>query len=103
MEEKRNKRLCYYCDEKLHVGHRCSEGREKEEGEEGSIAVIQTDGPLTEGNGVGELLGISMHAMARYICLKIIRVEGNINHQKVFILIYTDSTHSFMDPYIAKK
>lgn len=75
MEERRSKGLYYYCDEKYHVGHRCSrpklflldglEGGDVEtEGEEWSLSVIQTEESLVENSELGELLEIFLHALA---------------------------------------
>lgn len=57
----------------------------------------------TTGEEMGELLGISLHAIARSLAPKTMRLQGEINHQKVLVLIDTGSTHSFIDPYVAKK
>lgn len=50
-----------------------------------------------------ELLGISLHAIAESLAPKTMRLLGEINNQNVLILIDTSSTHSFIDPYVAKK
>ncbi|KAF5475861.1 hypothetical protein F2P56_007623 [Juglans regia] len=115
MQERKEKRLCYYCDEKFHLGHKCSrlklfllegiEGEEKEETEsnEGKLTAIEYQGVEEEEEELGELLSISLHAIAGSLSPKTMRVEGIINHQKVLILIDTSSTHSFMDSYVARK
>ncbi|KAJ0082796.1 hypothetical protein Patl1_12023 [Pistacia atlantica] len=41
--------------------------------------------------------------MAGSLSPKTMRIEGFINRQKVLILIDTGSTHSFVDPYVARK
>ncbi|XP_042963178.1 uncharacterized protein LOC122297221 [Carya illinoinensis] len=78
MQERREKGLCYYCDEKYHFGHKCTRpklflleglGEEREEEEEadnseGNLAIIQAKDPVREEKEIGELLGISLHAMA---------------------------------------
>ncbi|XP_042950388.1 uncharacterized protein LOC122282508 [Carya illinoinensis] len=113
----REKGLCYYCDEKYHFGHKCTRpklflleglGEEREEEEEadnseGNLAIIQAKDPVREEKEIGELLGISLHAMAGSLAPKTMRIEGFINHQKVLVLIDTGSTHSFVDSYVARR
>ncbi|KAJ0101559.1 hypothetical protein Patl1_05236 [Pistacia atlantica] len=41
--------------------------------------------------------------MAGSLSPKTMRIEGFINSQKVLILIDIGSTHSFVDPYVARK
>ncbi|KAG6715674.1 hypothetical protein I3842_04G006200 [Carya illinoinensis] len=90
MEEMKSRGLCYYCDEKFHVGYKCSrpklfllkglENEDKEKGEdEGSLTVIQNEGPVVKDKEVGELLGISLHALVGSLSPKTMRVEGSIN------------------------
>ncbi|KAF5445037.1 hypothetical protein F2P56_034120 [Juglans regia] len=115
MQEGREKGLCYYCDEKFNFNYKCSrprifllealEDEEEEEAEtsEGKLALIQLDKHAKEENELGELLGISLHAMAGTLSPKTMRVEGFINHQNVLILVDTGSMHSFVDPYVARR
>lgn len=90
MEERRNKRLCHYCDVKFHMGHRCSrsklfllEGLEGEEGEKEeekeSLVVIQNEELLIDDKEIGEWLRISLHALVGSISPKNMRLEGTTN------------------------
>lgn len=105
MHERRKRGLCYYCDEKFHPGHRCNrpkifllegmregEGEERDEESEGALAVIQLDENKGEEEEVGELLGISLHALEGSLAPKAMRLRGTVNHQNVFVLIDTGST-----------
>lgn len=77
----------------------CEEEEEEKEEidpEEGSLAVIMKN------EEVGKLLGISLHAIVGSLAPKTMRILAKINHQKVLILIDTGSTHSFIDPYVAR-
>jgi predicted aspartyl protease len=49
------------------------------------------------------LLEISLHAIVGAPAPKTMRLIGSINHLEVVILIDTGSTHSFLDPNVAKK
>lgn len=107
MQERKKRDLCWFCDEKYHTGHKCSkpkiyllegmvgegEDDDEAENEEGTLAVIETNE-----EEVGELLKISLHTIAGSLAPKTMRLFAEINHQKVLILIDTESTHSFIDP-----
>lgn len=49
----------------------------------------------------GELLGISLHALAGAPSPQTMRIIGKIGAQVVVILVDTGSNHSFVDPYVA--
>jgi hypothetical protein len=112
MQERREKGLCYHCDEKYQSGHKCSKPRlyvlegvewgEKEESvEEG---VLEFQGEQNQGEEEeGELLGISLYALAGTPMPRTMRLVGRIRSLEVIILIDTGSTHSFVDPNVARK
>jgi hypothetical protein len=112
MQERREKGLCYYCDDKYHIGHKCSRPKvyllEGLEIEEGAVPAEQ-EGQIVEGDTLevpeeeGELLEISLHAIVGAPAPKTMRLIGYINNLAVVILIDTGSTHSFLDPDVAKK
>jgi len=99
MQERREKGLCYFCDEKYHQGHKCSrhklyllEGMEfKEEGEEewGEEEIFnQPDIENILAFQQVDLLGISLHAIARASSPKTMRLVGKLGHaQLLFLLI----------------
>ena len=115
MQERREKGLCFNCDEKFHLGHECSkpiifmleglEDLEEDEAEsnEGKLAIIQPEEPTKKGEKLGELLGISLNAMTGSLSPKTMRIEGFINNQRVLVLVDTGSTHNFMDPIVARR
>ncbi|KAA8524303.1 hypothetical protein F0562_010726 [Nyssa sinensis] len=114
MQERRAKGLCYYCDERFQPGHRCNkpklfllEGMKIEEIEDEeideSMAVLNSEEPKNEEEEKGELLGISLHALAGAYAPKTMRIEGVINKISVITLIDTGSTYSFIDPNVARK
>jgi len=112
MQERREKGLCYYCDDKYHIGHKCSRPRvyllEGLMIEEGAVPIDQ-EGQIQEGEALeapeegGELLEISLHAIMGAPVPKTMRLIGYINTLEVVILIDIGSTHSFLDPNVAKK
>ena len=94
MQDRREKGLCYFCDEKYHQGHKCSrpklyllEGMEfKEEGEEEIFNQPDTENILAFQQA--DLLGISLHAIARAPSPKTMRLVGKLRHvQLLFLLI----------------
>jgi hypothetical protein len=104
--------LCYYCDEKYQDGHKCNkprllvlEGMEWEEKEETveeellEFQGVQTSEEVEE----GELLGISLYALAGTPTPRTMRLRGIIGVVEVVVLIDTGSTHSFVDPNVASK
>lgn len=76
---------------------------EEEEVNEGKLALILSDVQSQEGEELGELLGICVHAIAGSLAPKTMRLERFINHQKVLVLVDTGSTHSFVDPYVSRR
>lgn len=112
MQERKEKGLCWFCDEKYHPGHKRTkpkiyllkgmEGEEEKNEElgnkESALTLIETN----EGE-VRKLLGITLHAIAGSLALKTIRMFAEINHQKILVLIDTGSTRSFIDPNVARK
>ena len=110
MQERREKGLCYFCDEKYQAGHRCNrprlyllEGMEFEEEEElKEDEVINQIGAVPEGSQA-ELLRISLHAIAGAPSPRTMRLVGTIGKHAVIILIDTGSTHNFVDRSVAKK
>ncbi|KAG2678939.1 hypothetical protein I3760_11G027300 [Carya illinoinensis] len=112
MQERRAKGLCYYCDERFQPSHRCNrlfllEGMKIEEIEDEeideSLAVISTEEAKEEEEEKGKLLGISLHAIASANAPKTMRIAGVINKISVISLINIGSTHSFIDPNVARK
>jgi len=112
MQERREKGLCYYCDEKYQAGYKCNkprllvlEGMEWEEKEETveeellEFQGVQAPGEAEE----GELLGISLYALAGTPTPRTMRLMGSIGSVEVVILIDTESTHNFVDPNVARK
>lgn len=74
MQERREKGLCYFCDDRYQPGE------------------LQA-----------ELLGISLHAIAGAPSPKTMRIIGKIGNSTVIVLIDTGSTHSFVDVKVARR
>lgn len=109
MQERRNKGLCYYCDEKFTRGHKCAhksllllEG-ECSDDEEDILLKPQREG--TEQNQWKEEPppAVSIQAMFGCPTPRTIRLMGVINKKQVAILLDTGSTHNFVDPRLVKR
>jgi hypothetical protein len=112
MQERRENGLCYYCDEKYQPGHKCNRPRlyvvegieweEKVEPLDEGLLVLHGEESLEE-EEVGELLGITLYALAGTPTPRTMRVIGKVGSLEVVILINTGSTHSCVDPKVAKR
>lgn len=114
MKEKRDKGLCYYCEEKWNPNHKCKrvrlylmegvdfshENEMKEEGNE--LLELEEEGITVPGTG-SESSAISLHDIARYPNLRTMRLMGRVREQSVVILVDTGNTHNFFDPNIVSK
>jgi hypothetical protein len=65
--------------------------------------VQSPEGEEVEANGEGELLEISLHEIVGALAPKTMRLVGSINNQAVVVLIDTGSTHSFLNPNVARR
>ena len=108
MAFRREKGLCYNCDEKWSSSHRCK----------GSILLFFTDSLESEStnlepeiptvseeanSGVPEpTADINLHALSGLPSSETFRLYGVINHARLTILIDSGSTHNFLQPRITQ-
>lgn len=113
MQERRRKRLCYFCDEKQHQGRRCVkqklyllEGMDMP-----SSSNVDSDGEQEQKIKIGEevvedylqIASISLHAMMGAPNPKTMRILGHLKKKWVVILVDTISTHNFVDTSVTSK
>nr|TKR58079.1 hypothetical protein D5086_0000328630 [Populus alba] len=101
--ERREKGLCYYCDEKFVPGHRCARPQ---------LFIIE-DSPQTEIEDVeinqpdlepSEFLPeISFHAITGTEHPQTLRVPGKLKSKNVTVLIDGGSTHNFIDQALVSR
>lgn len=106
MLARREKGLCYNCDEKFFVGHKCK----------GQLFLFLTeDVGLLEDGGMKEmdcnkltmnqecaLPEISLHAMAGQVCPHTLRLKDKISGFPVQTLVDGGSTHNFIQARLVK-
>ncbi|XP_061356872.1 uncharacterized protein LOC133301271 [Gastrolobium bilobum] len=104
MMERREKGLCYYCDEKFNRSHVCKgkmfllliqEDEEEEKDEEFEVTNEKI-------GGEEEVPGISLHAMDGQYSSSTLRLKGLINKNPVQVLVDGGSTHNFVQERIVK-
>jgi len=101
-KERREKGLCFYCDERYVPGHRCSwpqmfmmvDVQQKEEGEDLDMEIVEPEEDIPE---------ISFHALVGTNHPQTFRVIGKAGNTQVTILIDGGSTHNFINQSTATK
>jgi hypothetical protein len=100
MDERREKGLCFNCDNKYSKAHKCSEKKvfyiDNEEEEDQELEPSQ-DLELEETTPT-----ISCHALANISTPQTLKIEGYIKKKKVTMLIDSGSTHNFINYKLAK-
>ena len=113
MEERKKKGLCYNCDEKWALGHKCKNAMlflldyvefvpevnsevHITELEEGSGVSISDHTLHSQENNI-EDAEITLYALSGTPTSGTMRVVGKIRHKSLVILINSSSTHNFID------
>ncbi|KAG8379055.1 hypothetical protein BUALT_Bualt07G0048500 [Buddleja alternifolia] len=106
MRARREKNLCYNCDEVFVPGHRCKQRQvymimtqEKEEAYSLDIEDIDTsiDSPHSED------MTISINAISGNTNINTLRIKGLVKNSSIHILIDSGSTHCFLDETVANQ
>lgn len=113
MDEKRAKGLCFWCDEKFGMGHKCAnkqffklevwDDNINEDGEE-EVEALDEGGIDEEGCG-GNLAHISFNAMTSMAVptFRTMRITGHVGKQTINIFIDCGSSHNFIHPSVIQK
>ncbi|XP_057436668.1 uncharacterized protein LOC130729063 [Lotus japonicus] len=99
IKEKREKRLCFRCDEPFSRDHKCKNKQLRmiimeEEDEEENIEMEAEEGKCLSS------LQLSLHSMAGFTSAKSWKVKGVLNGQEVIILIDCGASHNFVSQEI---
>jgi hypothetical protein len=104
LKERRDKGLCFNCDNKFSPGHRCKklfliEGIYEEDNElpnkEGARETWEDD--------EHEIPKISLHAISRVQNPHTMRIAGTIRKTRVILLVDTGNTHNFLNTELAER
>uniref|UniRef100_A0A2N9H0U4 Integrase catalytic domain-containing protein n=1 Tax=Fagus sylvatica TaxID=28930 RepID=A0A2N9H0U4_FAGSY len=104
MSKRRKKGLCYNCDERWSLDHRCKNRKlylmEEVEDEEAELIEIEEEEVKAELED--EKAEITLCALLGSTSPSTMRVIAILNGQKTVVLLDTGSTHNFMDETLAK-
>lgn len=105
MKERRDKGLCYNCDEKWNLQHQYTGKRIYMMEETEWVSEGEEEPTDLEKNQHEEPVEpeISLHAISSLPKLSTMRLMGKIGSSNVVILVDTGSTHNFLDPSLVKK
>lgn len=105
MKDRREKGLCYHCDEKFFPGHNCKklfilqgDWIEDNNVEDELKDILEAGGEYEQ-----EIPSISYHAFFGAMSTQTMKMYGTIRKQKVLILIDSGSTHNFLSIDTASK
>ncbi|XP_074352895.1 uncharacterized protein LOC141692051 [Apium graveolens] len=103
-KERREKGLCYYCDERYMPGHKCSkpqffmisdvEAVEDSTNQGEAVTDVPSDQDHAE---------ISFHAISGSFLPQTLRLPGKLNNKNVVLLIDGGSTHNFIEQSVVER
>lgn len=110
MAKRRERGLCYNCDDVYTPGHKCAKlqlflmvGEDNETAMDSEMTCYNQEGENVHDTvGEPEAFGISIHAVQGTQGLNTLKVQGMVKGKSVQILIDTGTTHNFLDQAIVK-
>uniref|UniRef100_A0A2N9I334 Chromo domain-containing protein n=1 Tax=Fagus sylvatica TaxID=28930 RepID=A0A2N9I334_FAGSY len=104
MSERRKKGLCYNCDERWSLDHRCKNRKLylMEEVDDEEAELVEVEEEEVEAELEDEKAEITLCALLGSTSPSTMRVIAILNGQKTVVLLDTGSTHNFMDETLAK-
>ena len=107
------KRLCYNCDDKYFLGHKCKEQNifmaiSEDISEEDVETTLLFESPkptdmTPPSNPLEVELVISLNSLTRFSTPQTLKLIGYIKHRKVIILVDSGSTHNFIHRCISQE
>ncbi|KAL5554076.1 hypothetical protein UlMin_041477 [Ulmus minor] len=101
--ERREKGLCYYCDEKFVAGHRCKRPQLFMIEDSLHMNTEDVEGAHPEQEHHEVMPEVSFHTIAGTEHPQTIRVLGKLKNKNVMVLIDGGSTHNFIDQALVSK
>jgi hypothetical protein len=105
--------LCYNCDEKYFLGHKCKKHKlltaiyEDVVDEETEVSLVEDlplkDNPTPPFDPLEFELLISLHALTGFYSPQTLKLISYIKHRMVKILIESGSTHNFIHRHISQE
>ncbi|XP_077223768.1 uncharacterized protein LOC143857236 [Tasmannia lanceolata] len=111
MQQKREKGLCFNCEEQFHLGHKCKnqvsillleEGDDIFYSEEPDLSETKHLDMMDKPTNMMDKPTISFHALMGLTVSRTLRLEGFIINHKIQVLVDGGSTHNFIQERVAK-
>ncbi|KAJ8751592.1 hypothetical protein K2173_016841 [Erythroxylum novogranatense] len=102
--ERREKGLCFYCDEKFVPGHKCNNPQLFMIEEDGSaLYEEESEEPLQDECNLPDIPEISFHAITGVHNPQTLRLYGKMNNKDLVVLIDSGSSYNFIEQRVATK
>lgn len=99
LQERRNKGLCYNCNDKYNSGYCCKKLFIIEKClEEGDRDIV-----MDEDDQIAEISEVSHHVISGTRAPETMQVKGSLGHVAVSVLVDAGITHNFVSEKLAKK
>ncbi|KAA8534676.1 hypothetical protein F0562_032193 [Nyssa sinensis] len=106
MQRRREKGLCFYCDERFVPGHKCRSSQllliENIQNVEGEGLSEEDTELINDDIKTGEIPEISLHALSGWNTPRTMCIVGHIHKQPISVLIDSGSTHNFINDKVAE-
>lgn len=103
-KERREKGLCYYCDDRYIPGHKCTKPQLFMISEVDDVEESSSHEDEANENPPDEVSAeISFHAISGTILPQTLRLPGKIHNKDVVVLIDGGSTHNFMEQSLVER
>ena len=113
LQQKRQQGLCFRCDEKWSINHRCQrhglsvllteEEEEATEDGEFAMAEVSTDEPYTTQPNPNSTPEVSLSSVMGLTSPKTMRLDGIMNKHDLVVMIDPGATHNFISKVAAQQ
>ncbi|KAL4575031.1 hypothetical protein LXL04_021871 [Taraxacum kok-saghyz] len=114
IQDKRNRGLCYRCDERWHRVHVCkfqvnvilleeNDGTPSPEDEHEESPAEEEEPVTMVSTEIDPVIGISLNSVAGLTTPKTMKIKGNVEGQDVVTLIDPGATHNFIASHLVTK